>query len=283
VTDLEVELSALRGLLDLRRTGVDCFDAGQPAELANAGRLIGGASLAIMLRAAAATVDDGLVPHALHALFIGAGRAEDALHLRVQRLSDGRSFSTRSVTAEQNTEQHLKSTALVSFCRPEDGYDIATPIRVDAPAPESDFTRNPVLAGTAIAQPFDLREVDVQRWHSGHPHAPSRMLWMRLRDELNDPTSLACMLAYASDFGATIAARALVGATIHTPGRFASLNHSIWWHRSYQAGEWLLMEYRPLTAAGSLGLVAATIHTESGVHVATMTQEALMRLAPDAH
>lgn len=269
---------SLCGLLDLRPAGVDSYDGRQPGEMANGGRLFGGASLALMLRAAAATVDAARTPHAMHALFVAGGRADDSLHLRVERVSDGRSFSTRSVAAEQGSDPRLKSTALISFCTTEDGSNIATPIRFDVPAPDSDFTRNPVLDGAPITRPFDVRELDVRRWRSGHPHAPTRMLWVRLHEAIDDPISLACMLAYASDFGATIAARALVGATTATAGRFASLNHSIWWHRPYRADEWLLIEFRPLSAAGSLGLVAATIHTQAGTHVATMTQEALMRL-----
>lgn len=268
----------MRGLLDLRPMGLDSYYGRHPAAIANGGRLFGGAALALMLRAASATVDASRTPHAMHALFVAGGRADDVLRLRVDRMSDGRSFSTRSVTAEQGSESNLKSTALISFCRIEDGGDVATPIRLDAPAPTSDFTRDPVLEGAAITRPFEVREVDVQRWQSGHPHSPSRMLWVRLRAGLTDPISLACMLAYASDLGATIAARALIGATVATPGRFASLNHSMWWHRPYRADEWLFIEFRPLNAFGSLGLVAGTIHTEAGAHVATMTQEALMRL-----
>jgi acyl-CoA thioesterase-2 len=147
----------------------------------------------------------------------------------------------------------------------------------------ADFPRNPVIEGSEITLPFDVREVDVRSLTvdaRGRPRDTSRMLWARVTEEIDDdPLTRSCIVAYISDFGATIGARTLVGATTKTPGRFASLNHTLWWHRPFELSDWLLIDFRPLTAASSRGLVSATVHTADGRHVATLNQEAMMRLS----
>jgi acyl-CoA thioesterase-2 len=234
----------------------------------------------LITRAAMLSVDDDRRPHALQNLFVTAGNAPDPVEIEVRRDYDGGSFSSRTVTVTQG--ERLLCRAQLSFQRPEELNDISLPILPELPAPDSGFARNPVLEGAAITSAFDLREFDVTPFATGHSHDVSRMMWARLKDPVSDPDLLPCVLAYMSDFGATIGARVIVGATLKTPGRFASLNHSFWWHRDLRPDDWMLIEFRPITAISSRGLVSGAIHGQDGRHLATITQEALMRIAPPA-
>ncbi|MGX7680153.1 acyl-CoA thioesterase [Jatrophihabitans sp. DSM 45814] len=263
-------------LLDLEALSADHFRARLPEPLSGNPRFFGGALLALTTRAAMLTVDSDRVPHAMQNIFIKAGDSTRPAELIVQRTADGGSFSSRTVTVVQDGK--LRCSANFSFHRPEAGQDVNMPIRSDAPSPESDFKRNPVLEGAVITAPFEVREVDVAAFKTGSPHDTSRMLWVRLTEPIADEQLLPCIVAYMSDFGATIGARVIVGASFTTPGLFFSLNHSLWWHRPMPAGEWILIDMRPLTAAGSRGLVSITIHSEGGLHLATVVQEALMRV-----
>jgi acyl-CoA thioesterase-2 len=57
-----------------------------------------------------------------------------------------------------------------------------------------------------------------------------------------------------------------------------SLDHSVWFHRWARVDEWLFSELSPMSTGSSRGLCVGTIHTADGVLVATVAQEALLRL-----
>lgn len=274
---VELATSLLTQLVDLESMGTDTY-VGQPVpELTPHPRMYGGSMMAMMTRAAGFTVLGDQVPHMLHSLFLSAADAYQPVVIRVERTFDGGSFAARRVTLEQNAKTIC--AASISFTRPADGAVVGLPIRPGVPTPDSGFARRPVMEGAASTRPFDFLEFDVDAFATGSPHDTSRMIWVRLLEPIDDPAVLACVLAYLSDFGATIAARALVGATVSTPGRFATLNHSVWWHGPIRADSWILIDFRPIQAASSRGLVTATIHGVDGTHIATVAQEALMRIS----
>ena len=78
----------------------------------------------------------------------------------------------------------------------------------------------------------------------------------------------------------------------HHPGRFdvvesadfdrkfmsASLDHAIWFHRPVTASDWHLHEMRSLGLTGSRGLASGSVFAADGTHVATVTQEVLLRV-----
>ena len=267
--------SFLARLLALRAERADEFVGEAPAGLVADRRVFGGALLAMAVRAASCTVPDDRVPHSMHHVFTSAARGGVGVRLRVVRSRDGRTFSTRLVQLWQDGQ--LRGTATLSFAVPEPGRDAPMPMRPRVPPPHPMSGRKPVLAGLAFAAPFELYELDPGEIDGGGPHDTTRLFWARLAE----PVPADCLpsaLAYLSDFGATIAARAAVGADRGTAGQFASLNHTIWWHRSFAVDDWLLVDFRPVNAASARGLVAASVHTRSGAHVATVMQEALMRL-----
>ncbi|MDZ7732398.1 MAG: thioesterase family protein [Acidimicrobiia bacterium] len=57
----------------------------------------------------------------------------------------------------------------------------------------------------------------------------------------------------------------------------ASLDHAIWFHRPFRADEWLVHDFTCHGLMSSRGLAVGHVFTAEGVHVATVTQEALLR------
>jgi acyl-CoA thioesterase-2 len=86
------------------------------------------------------------------------------------------------------------------------------------------------------------------------------------------------VLAYASDYG-------LLGAALLPHGRSflqrdlqaASLDHALWFHRPFDAHEWLLYTMDGPSASGALGFTRGTLHTRDGRLVASVAQEGLIR------
>ena len=256
-------------LLDLDQIDDDAFLA--PIPSGGPGRLFGGQVAGQSLRAACLTVDAERPPHSLHAYFILPGRPTEPLRLDVQRSRDGRSFTTRHVTASQAGKPIFELVA--SFHAAEDGPDWQLPGPVDLPQPES--IDPPVLPDfLRMTLPFDFRMVappEPGQFPITHP------FWIRSRGALGDDPALhACVITFLSDMGVVGSARA-PGTPVPFSG--ASLDHAVWFHRPARADEWLLFSVDPVTNFGARGLARGTLHTTEGVLVASVAQEALLRPA----
>ena len=107
----------LADLLTLEPHGPDTYVA-PVARYPWGGRLFGGQVVAQALRAAAATVDPARPAHSLHSYFIRPGTTGEPVRFEVERLRDGRSFSTRQVVARQSAGAILNLS--VSFQVTED-------------------------------------------------------------------------------------------------------------------------------------------------------------------
>jgi acyl-CoA thioesterase-2 len=277
----------LRDLVALERTAADRFTGPTPDWAVARGRRFGGAALAQILRAAHLTVGDERAPHALHAFFVEAATGDEPFDLAVERLSDGGTFATRQVTATQ--AGRTRCVATVSFSRRRDGAEFAVPPPAGVPVPTPELAARSGgmtrISRTHVATPFEVLDVsddvegDVEGDVDGSGARPRRLLWFRAHERLGDEAGLqACALAYASDIGPMTAARTVVDATYETPGRFATLNHALWLHRTPRLDEWTLVDHRPQSAAQSRGLVTANVHSHDGELTATLTQEAMLRL-----
>ena len=86
-------------------------------------------SLPRRLRAAAGTVEADLEVHSLRSYFIRRGDHTEPIRFEVDRIRNGRSFSTRRVIARQAVGAILNLEA--SFQRPEPSIDLQT-ITMDA-------------------------------------------------------------------------------------------------------------------------------------------------------
>ena len=257
-------------LLDLEPVGEDAFVA--PTPTIGPPRLFGGQVASQSLRAACLTVGDGRPPHSLHAYFILPGRPDETLRLDVARSRDGRSFTTRHVTASQAGRPIFELVA--SFHASEDGFDwqLPGPSGMEPPDRLVEPDLPPMLRRSL---PFDLRLVErpaAGEFPIKHP------FWVRSRGPVGDDPALhACVMTFLSDMGVVASARAPGNPVSLFAG--ASLDHAMWFHRPARADEWLLFSVDPVSNHGARGLARGTLHTEAGVLVASMAQEALLRPA----
>lgn len=260
---------SLLSLLNLSPLAEDRWSAPTPAE--GPPRLFGGQVAAQSLRAACLTVPPGPRPHSLHGYFIRPGRPDTALELVVERTRDGRSFTTRHVTAVQEDQAIFELTA--SFHTDEEGMDWHEPWPDAIPGPDEVVDPNQddsPFGGFRASNPFMIRPLS--RMGSGFAMHPC---WVRIREPIGtDPSLQACALAYVSDLAVVQAARA-PGSTGMPFG--ASLDHAVWFHRPVDVNQWLLFSAGPVSNYGARGLARGTFHTAEGLLVASIAQEALLR------
>lgn len=256
--------------LHLRPDGVDRFV--RPARAEN-GRVFGGLLMAQALGAAAASVDSGRPPHSIHGQFLRAGDERVEVRYEVERTRDGGSFSSRRVVALQDGEAILVAT--VSFHDPEPGMDYEAPAPKHVPGPEE-------LAPGRYSSPwFESRDVPEDADVTSVA-AHTRLAWFRARTPLPaDPALQTQAIVFLSDYGATRAVRQAHTRDPRIGDRISvSLDHSVWLHSPAPTDGWLLSEYHPVTTGGSRGLAIGTIRTPTGHLVASMAQEALLRVPP---
>lgn len=231
------------------------------------GGLYGGQIVAQGLRAAAATIAEGFRVHSLHAYFIRRGDQEAPIRFEVERLRDGRSFATRSVVARQATGAILQMSA--SFQRDEEGARVEHATPPTMPPPDE-------VPSTKWSEMFDVRKLS----EPGHLRN-----WFAMSAPVgDDPLLHACALAYVSDDTPcdTVASQH-PDATEGDEGpswMVASLDHAIWFHRPPTFDDWLLVETRCHGLLNSRGLAMANVFDTAGNHIATCTQEVLVRHRP---
>jgi acyl-CoA thioesterase-2 len=229
--------------------------------------LFGGLLIAQALRAATLTV--GARPaRSIHSSFLVAGDGTQPVVYAVERTRDGRSFSTRRVVARQDSDILLVAT--VDFHDREDGPDYSPPAPDGVPGP------NGLPVGRYDSPLIESRDVPV-----GAGGGPAiRRAWFRPTLPLAPDLALhQQVLAYVSDSGATRAVREPHAGHPDIERRMSiSLDHSVWFHRPASADQWLLSELWPVSTAVGRGLAIGTIWTIDGTLLATVAQEALLRL-----
>jgi len=253
------------------------------------GRVFGGQVLAQALVAAQRTVDEERVAHSLHGYFILPGEIAAPIVYFVDRLRDGRSFTTRRVTAIQHGRAIFNMSA--SFQVVEDGpsHQMEMP---DAPPPEEltsdlDLIRAhadlipPALRSVLTQErPIDFRPVEPVNPFDPKKQEPRRMMWLRAVGEMPpEPLANQAVLAYGSDYGILSTALLPHGLSVYMERlQAASLDHAIWFHRPFRMDEWLLYVMDSPAAGGARGFSRGVIYTRGGELVASVAQEGLTRL-----
>ncbi|MEW1551990.1 acyl-CoA thioesterase [Streptomyces tsukubensis] len=276
----------LLDFLTLERVERDLFRGRCHAGLPR--RAFGGQVAAQALTAAGGTVDDAWRVHSLHGYFLRGGTPGHSIDYRVERLRDGRGYTSRRVTALQGDE--VVFTLSASFTRPEDipGRQLAMPPTTppeDLPgAFRAWAARDPEGYGQfEIGRVLDVRVAPVT-WLARAGGTEQR-LWIRSAAPLPDaPLVHMCALTYASDLMlAPVAALdvelpGVLRAGPDTAGHFlASLDHAVWFHRPFRADDWLLVVQRGPTAGDGRGLVHGEFWSRGGDLVASVVQETLLR------
>lgn len=282
-------LKDLVDLLALERVDRDLF-RGHSQDL-GWGAIFGGQVLGQSLSAAAQTVTADRPVHSAHGYFIRAGELDRPIVYQVDRLRDGRSFSTRRVVAVQEGEAIFSLEA--SFQVVEAGFEHHDAMPT-VPPPETLRSERDIalafadrlpeaLRSMATAErPIEIRPVEPRNPLKPKAQTPSRRLWYRAIDRLPDDDALhRYLLAYASDFSFLGTSMDPHGVSWLTPGmQVASLDHAMWFHRPFRADEWLLYDVESPSASGSRGLVRGRFFDREGRLVASTIQEGLIRKRP---
>jgi acyl-CoA thioesterase-2 len=276
----------LISILGLEQLEVNLFRGVSP-EIPGMQRVFGGQVLGQALTAATRTVE-GVMPHSLHAYFMLAGDPKIPIVYEVDRIRDGKSFSTRRVVAIQHGKAIFSMS--VSFHNDEGGLDHQMPMpKVPHPdqLPGDAEVRAKILPTLPEAvrryyeriRPIELRPVDFERY-AGKPQPDNRYnIWFRTTAPLPDDQAIhRCALAYASDM--TILDTALLPHQRSVFDRSimgASLDHALWFHRPVRADQWLLYTMDSPSLHGARGFGRGLVFSEDGTLVASVAQEGLLR------
>jgi acyl-CoA thioesterase-2 len=275
----------LLAVLDLEPIEVNLFRGRSPQ--VGWQRVFGGQVIGQALVAATRTVD-GRPPHSMHAYFLLPGDPKVPIIYEVDRIRDGKSFTTRRVVAIQHG--HAIFSMSVSFHADEPGLDHQMPMP-GVPKPEalpSDAEikerilpqmPDPVRRYYERERPIELRPVEFGRYLGMKPADGRFNVWIRATGRLpDDPAIHRCVLAYASDLTLLDTAllphgRSVFDRTIMA----ASLDHALWFHRPFRADEWLLYAQDSPNLQGARGFARGLIFAADGTLVASVAQEGLLR------
>ncbi len=257
------------------------------------GRVFGGQVFAQALVAARRTVPDAREAHSVHGYFLREGDTRAPIVFFVDRPRDGKSFTSRRVTAIQHGEAIFHLSA--SFHLHEDGLDHQVEMPT-VPAPEECPEELELVRANVDRIPEPLRQILTQDrpleirlispndpFRKREPVPPAevkRQLWFRVREKIGDDMILHhAVLAYASDYGFLPTALLPHGVSFRDPRlMIASLDHTLWLHRPFRADEWLLYTSDSPSAFGSRGFVRGQVFTRDGLLVASAAQEGLIRM-----
>ncbi|MCU1655619.1 MAG: tesB [Pseudonocardiales bacterium] len=250
-------------------------------------RVFGGQVAGQALVAAGRTVATDRTVHSLHSYFIRPGDPEVPIVYEVDRIRDGRSFSTRRVVAVQHGKPIFSLSASFQLDQPGIDHQPAMP---DAPAPdglptlEDRYADSPGAAEffRVFPRPIDLRYVEDPPWQQqakGPRDGPARV-WMRANGRLpDDPLLHVCVLTFASDITLLDSVLARHGlAPGIDPISMASLDHAMWFQRPFRADEWVLYVTQSPSASGSRGLATGRFFSQDGRHLVSVVQEGMIRV-----
>lgn len=270
------------------RTKEDIFIG--PSQWMPHGRVFGGQVLAQCTVAATRTVDPERTMHSLHGYFLRPGDIEFPITFSVDRLRDGKSFSTRRVQAYQKGEPIFSMIASFQSLSPglnhheEMPKDIRQPEEIPSAAEILGNIPHPVAQYWAKARPFDLRHVSSPIYFEvkGEPVA-HQAVWVKAIGELPQDVQLhQAALAYASDFTILESIYRRHKISWAKPGlKTASLDHAMWFHAPAKVDDWMLYVQESPAAQNSRGLAIGKIFSRDGVLLATVAQEGMVRV-PDS-
>ena len=262
----QAALDELIEILDLEQIEVNIFRGRSPDEERQ--RVFGGQVAGQALVAAGRTVENGDV-HSLHAYFLRPGDPKIPIVYDVDRIRDGRSFTTRRVVAIQHGRPIFNLAA--SFHVEEDGIDHRAQMPA-APDPEG-------LESFDWARP---RGIDL-RFGQREQGAATQQLWMKADGKLpDDPLLHVCVVAYASDM--TLIDPVVLAHDLDWEDprlMVASLDHAMWFHRRFRADDWLLYDQESASASGARGFAQGRIFRADGTLAVSVAQEGLIRILDD--
>jgi acyl-CoA thioesterase II len=275
-------LALLVDLLDLERIEVNTFRGRHPEEERQ--RTFGGQVAAQALMAAGRTVEVGAV-HSLHSYFLRPGDPSIPILYEVDRIRDGRSFTTRRVVAIQHGRAIYNMQA--SFHTEENGLehqfeipDVAGPETIGRLDERIKDEGGNIDEWFKRQHPIDQRFVGELPWSPSRSKEPRQRVWIRADGTLpEDPLLHACVITYASDM--SLLDSVLAPHSVRWDDgtlMVASLDHCMWFHRELHADQWLLYDMDSPTAHGGRGVARGFLWSEAGELMTSMVQEGLTRV-----
>ncbi|KAK4745277.1 hypothetical protein SAY87_011589 [Trapa incisa] len=294
--DEQVEKSSLmEQILHLEPIEVNIFRGITLPEAPKFGKVFGGQLIAQAAAAASKTVDCLKVIHSLHVYFLLVGDFNMPIIYEVHRLRDGKSFATRRVEAIQKGT--VIFTMFASFQTEEEGFDHQVVSMPSVPSPDMLLSmeqlrerrlidprlprsyRNKVATTKFIPWPIEIRFCAPSNATNQTETPPCVRYWFRAIGKLSDDQALhRCVVAFASDLiflGTSLNPHRRKGLKTYS----VSLDHSMWFHRSIQANDWILFDIITPTAHNARGFVSGRMFNTKGELLVTLCQEGLVRKA----
>jgi acyl-CoA thioesterase II len=275
-------------ILDLERLEVNLFRGNSPQSRWQ--RVFGGQVIGQALVAACRTVDDVTTrpPHSLHAYFLLGGDPKVPIIYEVDRIRDGKSFTTRNVKAIQHGNAIFSMSVSFHVAEPGLTHQFKMP---DVPKPDAlpgeaelkeriyPHLPEPARRYYERERPIEFKPVEFSRYLGEKSDTGRFDVWIRTTGKLPDePAIHQCVLAYASDMMLLDAALIPHGRSVFSEDIMAaSLDHALWFHRPFRADEWLLYAQDSPNLADSRGFSRGLIFAEDGTLVASVAQEGLLR------
>ncbi|TCL72838.1 acyl-CoA thioesterase II [Rhizobium sp. BK251] len=272
--------------LDLEQLEVNLFRGRSPQ--VGWQRVFGGQVIGQALVAAQRTVDADRSVHSLHAYFMRPGDPAVPIIYQVERIRDGSSFNTRRVLAIQHGKAIFAMSSSFQIEEPGFEHQIAMP---DVPPPEKLLDEQQIkaqyLAHAPEAvrkywqreRPIEIRPLSLAHYFSREKLEPRQDVWVRTTGPVpDDRICQAAVLAYLSDMTLLDAALYAHGTSIFDQSiQAASLDHAMWFHRPSKLDDWLLYTQDSPSAFGARGLTRGSLFDRSGVLIASVAQEGLIR------
>jgi acyl-CoA thioesterase-2 len=252
---------------------IKCLETGDNLDIGYH-RVFGGQILAQMI-AAASTASPDKVVKSLNVLFPREGDTSKRMEYAVEKLQDGRTFGTTSITATQDGK--VISAATVSMHVLEESplhRSDSPPAGVGTPT-QADEIENAMI-------PWELRVVGGVDLAAKEKGPAEYQMWMRATGAADLPLSVQqALLAHATDL--TIIGTALrpfegvsqadSTVTLHT----AVTAHSIWFHQPFSMDDWLLLAQTSPVVSGGRAFGRGDVFTAKGEVVASFAQESMIR------
>jgi acyl-CoA thioesterase-2 len=273
-------------LMDLEALGEDSFRA--QSEDIGSRAVFGGQVLGQALVAASRTVEADRPVHSMHAYFLLPGE-HAPIDYAVDRVRDGRSFTTRHVVARQEGRTIFEMSASFQSAASGVEHQFAMPEFAGPEGLKSELQQRIDLGDRlpAMWRPKGLAPHGIEYRHPEEldvldpPRRPAESaIWLRTIAPLpDDPVVHRALLAYASDHGLLRAAMRPHGLSfIRGNVRAASLDHAMWFHCNFRMDEWLLYVVDSPSAGGARALCRGSVFTRDGRLVASTAQEGMLRV-----
>jgi acyl-CoA thioesterase-2 len=274
-------------VLDLEERGPDLFVGSTPTTPMQ--RIFGGQVAAQALTAAQRTVSSERPVHSLHSYFLRPGDPHEEIRYVVDRIRQGRTFSTRRVLAQQT--RNGADVAIFALTadftageRPVVEHSLPMPEVAgpeQLPGSEEIVLAHPEagVAASSLARVVEQRYLaDPQDPEPQLPPDTATRAWFRVTGTLPDEEAVhAAALTFVSDLTLLSAGLVRVGGGRRAATVVASLDHAVWFHRPVRADDWFLYETDSPAAASGRALCLGQVWATDGTHVATVAQEGLIR------